>query len=67
MTAALDNFLLGRVGSNRCPLSDCVEVGLDFEEPVEYERTGDIHCFAHREEAHEVVADAQVVAIRGNV
>jgi hypothetical protein len=63
MTAALRDFVPGRVGRQLRPLRYHMEVARDFEQGIEDERPRFGDCLFHRQNAHEVIAHAQVVSL----
>jgi hypothetical protein len=67
VAAALVHFLPGLRHRKRSPLRDDVEVAFDLEEPVKYQRPRLGDGLFHRENADEMIADAEVVALRLDV
>ena len=67
MTPPFDDFLLCRIRGERSPFGNGVEVRLDLEQLVEHQRPRLRDGLPHREQANEVIADAEVVALRFDV
>ena len=67
MAAPLVDFFAGLVRRQRRPLRDDVEVGGDLQQRVQHQGPRLCDGLFHRQHADEVIADAQVVALRFDI
>ena len=67
VAAALVHFLARLIGRKRRPFGHDVEVGRDLQQCIEHQRPGLRDRFFHRQHANEVVAHAQMIALRFDI